>query len=123
MLATAYHGWIEWIINASQTMDKVWHIHAGLTILLLSRLLLRTPLRSFVPFGVVVVAELINELLDRIHFGQWRWEDTVSDAVFTLFWPLMISGYALLLSRFPALDSPGPRIAGLLRRLRSRGGG
>jgi hypothetical protein len=76
--------------------NTILHIHGGLAILMIARLALRRSLGSFLPFWVVVAMELLNELVDRINHGSWRWPDTTSDLVNTLFWPLAISLGVLL---------------------------
>jgi hypothetical protein len=85
-----YHGWIEWIGDGTGLPDAILHIHAGLAILLLVRLVTRRSLGTFIPFAFVVVAEFGNELLDYLHYG-WRPDDTYADIGNTLFWPLVIS--------------------------------
>lgn len=85
-----YHGWIVWIGDGTGLPDAILHIHAGLAILLIVRLVSRRSLGSFVPFAVVVLAEFGNELLDYLHYGL-RLNDTLTDISNTLFWPLVIS--------------------------------
>jgi uncharacterized membrane protein YpjA len=85
-----YHSWIEWIGDGTGLPDAILHIHAGLAILLIVRLVSRRSLGSFIPFAVVVVAEFANELLDYLHYGL-RLDDTLADIGNTLFWPLVIS--------------------------------
>lgn len=71
--------------------DTILHIHGGLLILVLARVISRRSLATFIPFAVVVALELLNEVIDRITHGSWRWSDTISDVCNTLFWPLVIS--------------------------------
>lgn len=85
-----YHGFIEWIGDGTGLPDAILHIHAGLTILLLVRMVSRRSLGTFIPFAAVVVGEFGNELLDYLHYGL-RLADTLSDIGDTLFWPLVIS--------------------------------
>lgn len=44
----------------------------------------------------VLVAELFNEMMNRVFYGDWRWPDTLSDVVATLFWPCALA----ILSKF-----------------------
>jgi hypothetical protein len=81
----------EAIANDTGLENTILHIHAGLLILMVVRLITRRSLGSFIPFAAVVVLELANELADRLNHGAWRWEDTTSDIVNTLFWPFVIS--------------------------------
>ena len=85
-----YHEFIDWIGDGTGLADSLLHIHAGMAILLLTRLVSGRSLGSFVPLSVVALAEFVNEVLDRLHFGSWRWPDTLSDVANTLFWPLVI---------------------------------
>lgn len=101
-----YHEWILWIGDGTGLPDAILHIHAGLAIMVLVRLLSRRSLGSFIPFGVVLLAELLNELLDCLHYGL-RWNDTIADVGNTLFWPFVIS----LGVRLRPLLAPAPASA------------
>lgn len=85
-----YHDWIMWIGDGTGLPDAILHIHAGLAILLLVRLVTGRSLATFIPFAAVVVAEFGNELLDYLHYGM-RVQDTLADVGNTLFWPFVIS--------------------------------
>lgn len=85
-----YHSMILWIGDGTGLPDAILHIHAGLIILMLVRLISRRSLGTFIPFSAVVIAEFGNEFLDYLTYGL-RWGDTLSDLGNTLFWPLMIS--------------------------------
>ncbi|WP_448658029.1 hypothetical protein ACPVPU_11260 [Sphingomonas sp. CJ99] len=71
--------------------NTLLHLHGGLLILIAARMATRKPLGTFIPFLVVLVLELLNEGIDRINHGSWRWPDTTSDIVNTLFWPFVLS--------------------------------
>ena len=81
---------IQWIGDGTGLPDTILHIHAGMAVLLLARMVTRRSLGTFVPLSVVVAAEGANEVLDRMHYGSWRWPDTTADLVNTLFWPTVI---------------------------------
>lgn len=85
-----YHSWILWIGDGTGLPDAILHIHAGLAILLVVRLVSGRSLATFIPFAVVVLAEFGNELMDYLAYGM-RWADTLLDVGNTLFWPLVIS--------------------------------
>lgn len=89
-IPATYHSWIIWIGDGTGLPDTILHIHAGLAVLLLTRIVTRRSLGSFVPFGAVVVAEIGNEVLDYLYYGM-RWADTLADLGNTFFWPLVIS--------------------------------
>jgi hypothetical protein len=85
-----YHSYIEWIGDGTGLPDAILHIHAGMAVLLLARIASRKSLGTLVPWSFVALAELGNEIMDRLHFGSWRWPDTLSDVANTLFWPTVI---------------------------------
>lgn len=85
-----YHAVIDWIGDGTGLPDTVLHIHAGMAVLLIARVLTRRSLGTLVPLSVVALAELGNELMDRLYFGSFRWPDTISDIIHTLFWPTVI---------------------------------
>lgn len=79
------------IANDTGLANTILHIHGGLLILLLTRLVTGRQLGSFIPFAAVLTLELLNEVMDRINHGSWRWEDTIGDLASTLFWPFVLS--------------------------------
>lgn len=87
----AYHRLTVAIGDGTGLPDTLLHIHAGLAVLIVARVLTRRSMGTFIPFGFVVAAELANEVMDRMQYGSWRWPDTISDVIHTLFWPLVIS--------------------------------
>lgn len=89
-IPASYHAFIEWLMAVTRLPDTVLHIHAGMGILVIGRLFSRRSLGTLVPLYAVVIAELGNEVMDRLYFGQWRWPDTLSDVANTLFWPAII---------------------------------
>lgn len=90
MIPALYHRFIIWIGDGTGLPDTILHIHAGLAVLMLARVVTRRSLGSAVPIGCVIVAEAANEIMDRLHYGSWRWADTCIDIANTLFWPLVI---------------------------------
>ena len=69
---------------------RLLHVHAGIAVLLVARLVTRRSLATPVPFAVVCLAELANEIADWMSHGSWRWHDTGLDVVNTLFWPFVL---------------------------------
>ncbi len=90
MIPSTYHKFIDWIGDGTGLPDTILHIHAGLAVLMIARLITRRSLGSFIPWSLVVLAEAFNEVMDRMQFGSWRWPDTTSDILNTLFWPTVI---------------------------------
>lgn len=89
-LASKYHAFIDWIGDGTGLPDTILHIHTGMIVLMVARVVTGRSLGSLVPLAVVVAAEAFNEIMDRLLFGSWRWPDTTSDLVNTLFWPTVI---------------------------------
>lgn len=90
MIPATYHRFIDWIGDGTGLPDTILHIHAGMAVLMIARVLTRRSLGSFVPWSLVVLAEAFNEIMDWLQFGSWRWADTTSDIINTLFWPTVI---------------------------------
>lgn len=42
------------------------------------------------PLVVVIVAELVNEVFDRLRVGSWRIADTTQDIVNSVLWPVVL---------------------------------
>ena len=70
--------------------DSLLHVHAGLAVLFIARIVTRRSLATPVPFLVVCAAELGNEVMDRLSYGSWRMQDTGLDILNTLFWPFVL---------------------------------
>jgi len=85
-----YYDIIRSIGDGTGASDSLLHVHAGLVVLFLARVVTRRSLATPIPFLVVCVAALANEVMDRLVFGSWRWDDTLLDMVNTLFWPLVL---------------------------------
>jgi hypothetical protein len=85
-----YASFIRAIGDGTGMADSLLHVHAGMAVLLLARLVTRRSLATPWPLLVVCAAELTNELLDRLQYGSWRWNDTLPDVANTLFWPAVL---------------------------------
>lgn len=81
----------EAIANDTGFANTLLHVHGGMLILLVARIVSGRSLGTFIPFSTVLVLELLNEGLDRINHGAWRWDDTILDLANTLFWPFVLS--------------------------------
>ena len=85
-----YQALVAAIGDGTGASDSLLHVHAGLAILFLARIVTRRSLATPIPFLVVVAAEAVNEIMDRINFGGWRLGDTGLDVANTLFWPFVL---------------------------------
>nr|WP_197976072.1 hypothetical protein [Sphingomonas sp. CFBP 13733] len=70
--------------------DTILHIHAGMALLMIARLITRRSFGTFIPWTVVAAGEAFNEIMDRLNYGSWRWDDTLVDVANTMFWPTVI---------------------------------
>lgn len=85
---TAYKDLTDAIALATGFSRPMLHVHAGMAIYVLSQLMLGTRRGSALALATVLAAELGNEVMNRLYWGSWRWDDTLRDIVVTLFWPL-----------------------------------
>jgi hypothetical protein len=105
-IPSLYAELIRAIGDGTGMADSLLHVHAGMAVLILTRLVTRRSLATPVPLLVVFVAEVANEVLDRLHYGSWRWLDTTSDVINTMFWPTVL--YVGLRLRRVRNNSPFP---------------
>ena len=78
------------IQNETGASDSLLHVHAGMAVLLIARIVTGRSLATPIPFLVVLVAAIGNEILDRFNHGLWRPVDSMLDLVNTLFWPFVL---------------------------------
>lgn len=90
-VSQSYRDVVAWIGDGTGQPDTILHIHGGMAVLMLARVLSGRSLGSFIPFAFTAVATVAKEVLDRLAHGSWRWGDTVPDIANTLFWPLVIT--------------------------------
>ena len=90
MIPKIYHQWIDWIGDGTGLPDTILHIHAGMALLMIARLITRRSFGTFIPLTVVAAGEAFNEVMDRLNYGSWRWDDTLLDIANTMFWPTVI---------------------------------
>jgi hypothetical protein len=70
--------------------DDLMHVHLGLAIFVLSALILRKPMRSAWPIGLVVALALINEVVDYFVTPNWSPGLSLLDIVNSVFWPTLL---------------------------------
>ncbi|GAA0731521.1 hypothetical protein [Sphingomonas japonica] len=105
---TAYQGLIAGIVTDTGWDNRFLHLNAGLLVLFIARLATRRPLATMMPLAVVIVAELANEVMDRLNEGSWRLPDTAQDIWITLFWPVCLSLAAWVRTAWPGLVNHSP---------------
>ena len=87
--AELYARLILWIGDGTGAPDTVLHIHAGMAVLFLARLVTRRSLATFIPLACVYAAEAANEIMDYFAHGRVM-PDTPSDVLNTVFWPTVL---------------------------------
>lgn len=95
-----YAQFIQAIGDGTGMADSLLHVHAGMAVLLITRVVTGRRLSTPIPLAVVALAELANEVLDRMYWGSWRWDDTLLDILNTMFWPTMLFLGLRLRNRF-----------------------
>lgn len=88
------------IVAATGLSKDALHIYVGLAAFLAMAAVLRKPLRSIVPWLVVVAIAIAGEVLDMrddvASLGYWRWSASLHDMLNTIFWPTVL----FLLAKF-----------------------
>ncbi len=84
---SAYADFTQAIVDVTGMTRPMLHMHAGMAIYLLAQVLLGTRRGSILALAAVLEIELLNELMNRLHYGTWRWDDTRQDIMLTLLWP------------------------------------
>ena len=84
----------NFLISTFGLSKDALHIYIGLIVFFVTALLIRRPLRSWLPLLMVVLAALVGEVLDMkddiFQLGGWRWKASLHDLVNTMFWPFVI---------------------------------
>ena len=70
--------------------DSLLHVHGGMIVLFLARIVTRRSLATWTPFLCVLAAALAKEGADRLAHGSWRMPDSAFDILNTIFWPLVL---------------------------------
>ena len=87
--AKLYGDLILGIGDGTGAPDTVLHIHAGMVVLFLVRIVTKRSLATLVPLSFVYLAEFANEVMDYFVHGAVM-ADTLSDVINTVFWPTML---------------------------------
>ncbi len=102
MIVTKYQEWKTFVAQYVGISDWELHTQTGMAVFLLVAIFLRKPLHSAWPVMSIIAVEVMNEGFDRLAHGDWRWPDTLRDALFTLLWPVLI--YIFMRSGFIERD-------------------
>jgi hypothetical protein len=83
-----FDRFMAWVTSTGVS-DTVLHIHGGMVVLLVARLLTRRSLATPIPLACVAVAGLLKEYLDFERFGEVK-PDSLVDLTNTVFWPAVL---------------------------------
>ena len=72
--------------------DSLLHVHGGMVVLFLARIVTRRSLATWTPFLFVLAAAIAKEVADRIAHGTLRMPDSAFDVLNTIFWPFVLMG-------------------------------
>lgn len=86
-----YIAAMESLTRLSGVTHATMHVHIGLAIYLAVQFLLRDRRASYIALLAVLLLELLNEGIERLYYGTWRWEDTLADIALSVFWPAAIT--------------------------------
>lgn len=84
-----YARFVRWVGDGTGAPDTIIHIHAGMAVLLLARVISGRSLATPLPLITVYLAETANEIMDYFAHGRVM-PDTFSDFVHTVFWPTVL---------------------------------
>lgn len=85
LYALIFNDWA----GALQLAPPIMHLRPGLAILVVARLVLGGPFRSFWLLGIVTLAALAKEAADFAYHGVVK-PDSLSDTFYTIAWPTAI---------------------------------
>jgi hypothetical protein len=89
--AVSYHLLTEQFLALTGWTDKMAHLNAGLAIFVIARIILRTRRASLPALATVAGMEFVNEVLDVIHAGHLDAAEALTDFVYTMFWPAILT--------------------------------
>ena len=88
-IAALYVAQANDIVEMLGISHATMHVHAGMAIYVSAKFMLRTRRASAYALLTVIHAELLNDLLDFLHYRSLRLDDTLSDIALTLLWPML----------------------------------
>ena len=92
-----YLAWKVALGESTGMSENLVHVHVGLAIFVLTALLLRKRMRSWIPLTVVVALAVLNEAVDYLYGIQWDYISSGMDLINTILWPTVL----FLLARRP----------------------
>jgi hypothetical protein len=78
------------VVELAGGADKLVHLNVGLILWVAAALILRRPLRSFIPLLFVILIQIGNEIIDYAVRQSWTLEDMLLDTLATIGWPMLL---------------------------------
>ncbi|PZT88492.1 MAG: hypothetical protein DI637_07810 [Citromicrobium sp.] len=88
-LTTRYAQLVSWFSSNGTVPDTVLHIHGGMAIMLIVRVISGRSLATPWPVLGAIVAALLKEFADYLAYDTIK-PDTFSDIAHTVFWPIVL---------------------------------
>lgn len=108
-IITLYEQLASAVGTETGASDSLLHVHAGMVVLFLARVITRRSLATWLPATIVLAAALANEVLDYINHGQLLMPDSAYDVINTIFWPFVLMiGLRIRRARVVETDKAAP---------------
>ena len=82
-----------WLAHTTGLDHATLHVHVGMVIWV-AGIWIAGDVGAVWPLVLVIAAELVNEVFDRLRVGSWRIADTVQDIVNSVLWPVVLFALA-----------------------------
>lgn len=78
-----------WLARGTGLDHATLHVHVGM-IIWVAGVAVAGDVGAVWPLALVIAAELVNEVFDRVRVGSWRIVDTIQDIVNSVLWPVVL---------------------------------
>jgi hypothetical protein len=95
-IIASYHALTGAIVDLFGGSETLAHVNVGMAVYLGLQVLLRTRRGSWRALEILFAFAVANEVLERLHSGDWRMVNTLGDLAAVMAWP--VAAYAV--SRF-----------------------
>lgn len=82
-----------WLARGTGLDHATLHVHVGM-IIWVAGVAVAGDVGAGWPLALVIAAELVNEVFDRLRVGSWRIADTAQDIVNSVLWPVILFALA-----------------------------
>jgi hypothetical protein len=85
-----YLAWKAALGESTGMSESLIHVHAGLAIFVITALLLRRRMGSWIPLAVVFTLAVANEIVDYSEGILWQLDSSALDLLNTILWPTVL---------------------------------